>query len=236
MGKRKALKIVSVILFLCALLFVAYEVLHLRSITVSGCENRSSEEIISLSGLKTGVSIFDINTDKAMEALSTDPYIKPVSVSIVYPDRVAITIKERKEAAYIKKDNAVLIIDDEGWLLNILMNTDTAPYPQVLGLNMDEFTVGKCLEAADTFQLYVLSKVLTAARLSGFELVSIDVSLAADVVLKMKDGFTVEIGDDMELEKKFGLIISAESQLKEMGKTSGIIDVASAVKAYYREK
>lgn len=236
MGKRRALKIVSFILLLCALLFVAFEVLHLRSITVTGCETKTPEDVISLSGLETGVSIFTVDTGKALEALRKDPYIKPVSVDIVYPDRVNITIEERKEAAYIKKDNIVFVIDKEGWLLNILMNTDTAPYAQVLGLNMDEFIVGKPLGAADMFQLLVLSKALTEAEASGLELVSIDIAIAADVILETKDGFTVELGDDMNLQKKFSLIKSAIAELKGRGKTSGIIDVASAANAYYREK
>jgi cell division septal protein FtsQ len=227
---------VSVILLLCAFLFVAFEVLHLRYITVTGCEAKTPDEIISLSGLETGVSIFSVDTDKAMKALGGDPYIKPVSVTIVYPDRVNITVEERKEAAYIKKGGDVLIIDNDGWLLNILMNTDTVTYTQVLGLNLDEFTVGRQLGAADQFQLSVLSEVMTEADAEGLELVSIDVSIAADVILVIKEGFTVELGDDMNLKEKFSLIKSAASELKGMGKTSGIIDVASANGAYYREK
>ncbi len=236
MGKRRALKIVSAILLFCALLFVAFEVLHLRYITVTGCEAKTPDEIISLSGLETGVSIFGVDTDKAMKALGGDPYIKPVSVTIVYPDRVSITVEERKEAAYIKKGGDVLVIDNEGWLLKILMNTDTVTYTQVLGLNLGEYTVGKPLGAADTFQLMVLSKVLTEADAEGLELVSIDVSIAADVILETEEGFIIELGDDMDLEKKFSLVKSAASELKGMGKTSGIIDVASANGAYYREK
>lgn len=215
---------------------MAFEVLHLRNITVTGCETKTPDEVISLSGLETGVSIFTVDTKKAMEALGYDPYIKPVSVSVIYPDSVNITIVERKEAAYIKKDNNVLIIDNEGWLLNILMNTDTATYLQVLGLNVDEYTVGKQLGAADTFQLLVLSKVLAEAEESGLGLLSIDVSIAADVILELDDGFTVELGDDMNLKEKFSLIKSAITELKGAGKAAGIIDVASALKAYYREK
>lgn len=215
---------------------MAFEVLHLRNITVTGCETKTPDEVISLSGLETGVSIFTVDTKKAMEALGNDPYIKPVSVSVIYPDSVNITIVERKEAAYIKKDNNVLIIDNEGWLLNILMNTDTATYLQVLGLNVDEYTVGKQLGAADTFQLLVLSKVLAEAEESGLGLLSIDVSIAADVILELDDGFTVELGDDMNLKEKFSLIKSAITELKGAGKAAGIIDVASALKAYYREK
>lgn len=236
MGKRKALKVVSVIVLLCALVFVAFEVLHLRKITVTGCETRTEDEIISLSGLETGVSIFSVDTQSVKDALRSDPYIDPVDVSIVYPDCVKITIQERKEAAYIKKEDALLIIDSSGWLLRMLTGTDTVQYPEVKGAKLDELSVGKRISSSDTFQLDVLSRVLAQAAASEVGLLSIDLSYAADVVLEISDGFTVEIGDDTQLEEKFKVIKSAVAELKEMGKTGGIIDAASPPNAYYREK
>lgn len=234
MGKRKALKIVSVVLLLCALGFVAFEVLHLRSITVSGCETRSADEIIALSGLKTGVSIFNVDTGKAADAISLDPYIEPVDVSIVYPDRVKITIRERKEAAYIKKDDTLLIIDSGGWLLRIIPDTETVPYPEVKDANLDELNVGKRVSSTDTFQLDVLSRVLSQAAASEVGIKSVDLKYAADVVLEIDDGYTVEIGDDTQLEEKFERLKSAITELQGMGKTGGIIDAASPPNVYYR--
>jgi cell division protein FtsQ len=235
LNRRRALKIVSLVLLLCALVFVAFEVLHLRKIIVTGCEARSEDEIISLSGLSPGESIFSVDTEEVAEALSSDPYIKPVSVSVSYPDCVKITIQERKEAAYVNKEGTLLIIDGEGWLLKMLTNTDTAPYPEVKGLKVDELSVGKRLNS-DTFRLDVYSHVLSQAAASGLELKSMDLTYAADVVLELNNGYTVEIGDDTQLNEKFTLLDSAMAQLGEMGKTAGIIDIASAENAYYREK
>lgn len=234
MRKKKALRTVFLILIICALIFIAYEVLCVRTITVTGCEARTEQEVISLSGLKTGVSVFGVDTEKIMESLKADPYIKPVSVTIIYPDRLSITIEERKEAAYIKKDAALLIIDDECWLLRIAAG-ESAPYTQVFGITLDEMNVGERLGAVDPFQLDVLSNVMKQAADSEALLSGIDVSYAADVVLA-SDGFKVEIGDDTRLKEKFSLMLSAAGELKGMGKTGGVIDVASAGNAYYREK
>jgi cell division septal protein FtsQ len=236
LGKRKALKIVSAILLLCALGFVAFEVLHLRKIVVTGCETRSEDEIVSLSGLETGVSIFSVDTQKVKDALGGDPYISPVDVSIAYPDCVKITIKERKEAAYVKKDSTLLIIDSEGWILRMLTTADAVQYPEVKGVNMDELSVGKRISSKDTFPLDVLSRVLGQAAASEVGLKSVDLTYAADVIIEVSDGYTVEIGDDTQLAEKFRLLKSSIKELGEMGKTGGIIDVASAANAYYREK
>jgi cell division protein FtsQ len=232
--KGKAFKIVSLILLVCALAFAAYEILKVRNITVSGCETKNKEDITALSGLKYGDSIFLIDAEKVSKALASDPYIKPLKVEVEYPDSVSINIKERKEAACVPEAGSVLIIDDECWLLRIADTTVGIPYPSVSGLSLGVFRVGERLGASDAFQLDVLSKVLIAAEKSGTSLKSIDVSIAADVVLEINEGYKVELGDDTGLDHKFELLKGSIVKLTELGKTGGIIDVASDTEAYYR--
>jgi cell division septal protein FtsQ len=232
---RRALKIVSFVVLFCVLAFVAYQLFQIRRITVNGCETLKEENIISLTGLEYGQSIFTVDTQQIMETMDTEPNIKPVSVNIEYPDGIVITIKQRKEAACIKKENALLIIDDECYLLKVLMQPDVVPYPLVHGLQADAFKVGERVGVKDIYQLDVLSSVLVEAKNSGISLLSIDVSLAANVVLETKDGYTVEIGDDTRLSNKFSLVKSVIKKIKEMGKTEGILNVASAANVYYRE-
>jgi cell division protein FtsQ len=234
--KRKALKIISAILLICALVFAAYEILKVRNITVSGCETISTENVITLSGLKKGESIFLVDAEKIRKALASDPYIAPVNVAVEYPDSVAITIKERKEAAYVIENGKALVIDDECYLLKILDYTTGIAYPMVSGLSLQVFNVGERLGASDAFQLDVLSEILVEAESSGMELKSLDVSIAADVVIDTGEGYKVELGDDTNLDYKFKLVKTSVDKLKELGKTGGIIDVASGAEGYYREK
>jgi len=236
LGKRKAFKIVSIILLLCALAYGTYELMHLRKITVAGCETKTEEEIISMTGLEMGKSMLEINTEEIEDSIGADPYIKTVSVTSVFPDRIAIKIEERKETACIKNGEALLVFDEEGWLLKILTDTDTAPYTLVLGLQLNESKVGSRLGAADIFQLDVLSSVLKEAKAASIALKSIDISFAAYVTLETENGFTVELGNDMLLPEKFRLLASAMAEIIKMQKTGGIIDVASGSNVYYREK
>ena len=236
MGKRKALKIISIIILLCALVFVAYEVLQVRKVYVEGCETITEDKVFSLSGLKLDESIILVDTQKVMDAISADPYIKPVSVTIKYPDTINITIEERKEAVYVRNADLILILDKEGYLLKIVSQTESLPGIEVTGLPTDGFTIGKRVGSSDIFKVDELSKLLEMAEYSGIALTSVDLSLATDVIVKIEDGYTVEIGDDNNLEEKFNLVKSSVKELEEMGKIGGIIDVASAKNVYYREK
>lgn len=226
---------VSLIIFVLALAFVAYKLFRVREITVTGCETLSEDYVISLAGIAYDEFIFEVDTQEILDAIDNEPYIKPVSVEIVYPDCIAITIEERKNAACIEKGDNYLIIDDECYLLEVLPKTSAAAYPLVIGLQTDEIKVGQRLGVSDTYLLDVLSDVLTGAEEAGIGLLCIDMSLAADIVLETQKGFTVELGDDTGLNTKFALITSSIQELENRGKSSGTIDVASGESAYYRE-
>lgn len=235
MSKRKALKTVLIIMTVCALVFVAYEIFTVRYIKVNGCKTISADSVVALSGIKKGELVFDVNTKKVNEAIGTNPYLKPVSVKIEYPNKVEITVQERKKAACIQEGDTLLLIDDDCWLLKI-DNGANKGNTEVTGISLGTYKIGERLNASDNYQLDMLSEVLKEIESSGLAAGSIDMSIAADVVLKFNNGFKAEIGDDTGLDNKFKLIKSSIEKLKSMGKTGGTIDVVSGTNAYYREK
>ncbi len=232
-GKR-ILTGIALVLFIGALGFAAYVILQVRTITAAGCDTRSTDEVIALSGLAYNTSIFNVDKQQIMDNLSTDPYIKPISVDIQYPDHVVITIEERKEAARIEKDSAYIVIDHEGWVLRFETEPDASAYPIVAGLPADTVLIGQQIGTTDTFKIGVLTRVLDALKTAEVAPVLIDMSLAADIVLTLPDGLKVELGDDTALDEKLALYKASLSQIASIGKSGGILDVASVKNAYYR--
>lgn len=231
---RKVLATLSLVIFLCALAFVAYELFQVRKITVLGNETRSQDEIVTLSGLEYEKSIFLVDKQAALDALASDPYIKPVSIEFKYPDNVVITIEEREEAACIEKDNTYVIIDREGWVLRLATDLSEAEYAHVTGLPADTVEVGRQLGTRDTFKIGVLTRLLDAFDSAGITPTVIDVSLAADIVLTLPDGLFVEIGDDTQLDEKMKLMEASQKELAKEGRLGGVLDVSSVNNAYYR--
>jgi cell division protein FtsQ len=223
------------VLTIAALVFVAIMLFKVRTITVAGCETRSSDDIIALSGLEYNTSILEVNKQEVQTALSADPYIKPISVEIKYPDHVLITIEERKEAARIEKDSAYIIIDREGWVLRFETQPDAAAYPLVTGLPADTVLIGQQIGTSDVFKIGVLTRLLDALKTAEIAPVTIDISLAADIVLTLPDAMIVELGDDTALDEKIKLMKAGQGEIAGMGKTGGVLDVSSVKNAYYRE-
>ncbi len=235
MGKR-VLKIIAVLVLLGAAAFAAYETLKIREIAVTGCETINAEDIAENSEIEYGTSVFLLNKQAVMDRLAKNPFIKPLSVEIEFPDKVVITIKERKRAACIEKEGALLIIDNEGWLLEVSIRPKTIEYPLVIGVPADAVEVGKRLGTADVFKLDVLSRVITALEKSGLEVQSIDVSLAASIVVNTQGGMRIELGDDTRLDEKMKWIKASIIALQEKGIEEGILDVSTAKYAYHRVK
>jgi cell division protein FtsQ len=211
-------------------------VFRVREVAVSGCRTLDAEEVARLSGLEYGQNIFLLDKQAVMDALSKDPHIKPVSVDVAYPDRVTITIKERTPAGYIEKSGALIVIDEEGWVLDVLTRPSGDERPMIAGLQADAFEVGQALTSGDMFRVDVMTRVLQAASAAGIAPAKVDVTLAADIVMMTADGLAVELGDDMLLDKKMALVNALSAELAGMGKTGGILNVSSVDKAYFREK
>lgn len=235
MGKR-ILKILAALVFLGAAAFAAYETLKVREIAVIGCVTKKAEDIAGISRIEYGESVFLLDRRAVLDRLSQEPFIKPLSVEIEYPDKVVITIEERLRAACIEKQGVLLIIDKEGWLLEVKVMPQDIEYTLITGVPADAAEVGKRLGTSDTFKLDVLSRVITALEENGLYAQGIDISLAASVAVDLRGGMKIELGDDTRLDEKMKWIKASLASLREKGIEEGILDVSTAKYAYHRVK
>lgn len=237
MNKGKGtLLTISALLLLAALAFVAYMVFRVREVAVTGCETLDANDVADISGLEYGQNIFLLDKQSVMDKLSEDPRIKPVSVEPQYPDRVVITIEERQPAAYIEKNGSLIVIDDEGWILELRSQPADSEHPMIYGLQADAFEVGQPLCSGDMFRVEVMTRVLGAAEQSDISLASVDVSLPADIMIITTDGLTVELGDDTQMHEKMSLINASIKEINALGIECGLLDVSSVKQAFFREK
>jgi cell division protein FtsQ len=230
-SKRIALTVLMVVLMI-ALLFVVYQLFLVRGIIVTS--SASHDYVVSLSGIEMNQSVFFVDEEKAFEQIDAEPWLEAIEVKVKYPDQVLITAELREIAAYVDKGDDFLAIDTQGVLLRIVPEAD-ASLPVVYGLQMDKFEVGKPLGALDPFVLAVVGRLLAELENSNLDIASIDVSLAANIILVTRQGIEIEIGDDTQLSAKFNLAANSLLWLQEQEKTSGILDVSSVSKAYYLE-
>ena len=229
---RKTIIVTSFVVLAAALLFVLFQLFRVRSIMIEG--SASEAYIKSICGIEKGDSVFLVDKQAALDAIETDPWLKAVSVSVVYPDKIKIQAEQRQIAAYIKKEDVILAIDKECIVLRT-EQTEKTDFPLITGVKMDVFEVGKVIGCPDVFMIGVLERLLAILEDSELRITQIDASFAANLVVKTNEGLMIELGDDTELPQKLKLAGAAIEELKKRGYTFGILDVSSVTTAYYRE-
>ncbi|MDD6190043.1 MAG: FtsQ-type POTRA domain-containing protein [Firmicutes bacterium] len=118
--KRYLLKF-AVFLALCG---IAAAVAHINyfdvtEIDVKGNKDISDEEIISLSKVQTGRSIFDANSFFVKRRIKGNLYIEKVSMKRELPDRIVINVTEKTGLAQFAFGKKYVVTDNEGEVIEV---------------------------------------------------------------------------------------------------------------------
>ncbi|KMY53539.1 cell division protein FtsQ [Bacillus sp. FJAT-27231] len=115
---RRLIFIIS--LFFLIVLAVAYfqsPLSKIAFIQVEGNALTPKAEIIAKSGVQEGDSIWKVEAKQTEKKLESDPKIHQADVSIVFPNRVKISVKEQQKLAYLAKGKKLFPVLNNGAIL-----------------------------------------------------------------------------------------------------------------------
>ena len=92
---------------------------NVEGIAVMGNQEITDKEIVKLSGIETGKSIFDVHPLIVSHKIKKNLYIESVKVHRKLPKDVEITIVEKRAVAQIKKDDKYVVIDVDGTVIEV---------------------------------------------------------------------------------------------------------------------
>ncbi|MCK9443054.1 MAG: FtsQ-type POTRA domain-containing protein [Tissierellaceae bacterium] len=144
--KRKRRKFLFRIFLLCiiALTIGIYAInsdfFVIRDISVYGNNKLTNEEIIFATPINIGENIFRVSLKNAQANLVKLPYVKEVKIKRKYPKDIIVNISERKETAQIKKDFSIIVIDYEGYILDI-RDYEDEKLPMFYGISIDGINI-----------------------------------------------------------------------------------------------
>jgi hypothetical protein len=87
---------------------------RLRTVIVEGNAKFSTEAVMALGQLDRGMSIFDVTPAAVETRIERNPWIKDARVKRVWPDAVAVTVRERSVAATVLVGEALYLVDPDG--------------------------------------------------------------------------------------------------------------------------
>ena len=106
---------------------------RIAAVSVSGGSQVSREQALALAGVTGRSSLFFFNAETARAQLLANPWIADAAVLKLYPDRLLITITERRAFALWQRDGQVNVIADDGTVLQPFVEDRYRGLPLVVG-------------------------------------------------------------------------------------------------------
>jgi len=210
--------------------------LRVSDIRVEGNEHYTDEEIISAIDIEEGDNLFFFDRFAAISRVFAKlPYVEQVSVERSLPNKVVITVVECKALAYIELGEEAWTIDHNCKILGKATDDEKGGLIPVQGIKPGTLMIGERLLTEDNDEVLVgyLAEVLYQIQERGLAsgVKKLDFSDPNHISFYYTDKYTVELGDAGKCEYKFGMLLSALSQLK-VGDV-GVIDVSSGSSAHF---
>lgn len=229
------LLILMVMLILGVVGTAAYFLCRVKNIEVSGNARYSREQIIALSGLQMGDSIFTVKNAEVKALIMKEPYIKSAAIEEHFPDTISIAVTEKTAAAMILYLNSFVILDEEGYILEITNNVVQEFCPTVSGMNVSSFQVGEKIKSADSGQEEAYS--LLIAKLKESKTIGIiseiNLSNVRNIFMISRDSIKIRLGNLEEIDKKLQWVSNIMPILFDEGKKGGTLDVSNPAQGSY---
>ena len=149
-------KLIKILIFYLAIGFLGWNFFafifssnfcNIEEVIIKGNDCLCEDEILCSSKVKLGENIFKLDLKKSKDSLMQEPWIKEVEIKRVIPNKIIISIKERKPAAIIHIGEEYFSSTKEGIVLSKIDSPEEKfSLPLVLGLEIDEIKIGEIID------------------------------------------------------------------------------------------
>lgn len=237
------IKWTSILLLLAgAIVFIlTTPMFNIKKINITGTEQLTEEEILSLSGLNLNENIFKNSKSKIVNNIKQNPYAESVTIKRRLPDTLEITIKERQKSYMLKFVNGYVYIDTQGYILDISDNKLELPIISGYKTEEGKITVGNRLNNEDLENLNNVLKItdsLLEIEMTKNQITNIDISNKEDYTVYIEsEKKTIHFGDASNLSNK---ILYVKAMIDSEKGTEGDIfvngDLNNKFRPFFREK
>jgi cell division protein FtsQ len=187
-------------------LFFANADYALKTINVTTDGNLTRDAILRAANVAEGENIFAINLTKVRESLSAVPEVEDSRVQRILPNKLVISIQERRPVAWVVPPDANLasfnfenafLVDERG----ILLKTKSLPpeylgLPLIVGVDTSNCQAGQPLEQDEAKAALDLIRASTEILQGRFQIQTIDVSKRYCIIVTDKQKASVTFSTD----------------------------------------
>lgn len=233
---KGALLAIAAVIVLAVIAVLVYRwVFVVRNVVIQGAVSVSDEEIIRASKIDMGGSIRNVDGGQIRQDLESGGKLALDGVEVQYPNTVILTVRERTRDAMVLNGGRILVMDNEGYVIEVHSSVPENSGVYVTGLDATNYRIGGKI-AAPKEQLEAMGIVLRALKEQGATMYAseLNVSDPMNLWITSRTGIRVELGDISEMGQKALWFRSAVADLESRGDTKGTLDVSSGTKADYK--
>ena len=238
-SKNKFVKwlFIIILLFTAIILFMMSSVFNIKEIVVINNNKISSQEIINLSTLTTGVNMFKTTNSSIKNGIKTNAYVEDVIVKRSVNGIVTLDIKERQATYMLKFANVYVYINNQGYILETSEEALNVPVITGFSTSNEEMKEGNRLNVDDLNKLEDVIKIIETSKNTPLAniITEIDISNANDYRLTVaSEKKTIRLGEMTNINIK--LQMAGKVFDSEKNKTGEIYFQEDGKKAVFKEE
>ena len=220
--------LVAGIITLAVLLFLVSPFFGIREVIVTGNSKISQADILTRLDVGNQSNLLFLNTNAARRRIMENLYIGDVDFEKVLPDRLYVTVQERRLTAYIEHmPGSFLLLDDFGRVLEVRSYEYLdEPLPILEGVQFTRFRLGEVLEVPDAASFGVV--VQYAQLLNQHELINrvSHMNVSDPTNIRIIIGYKeFNVGDVMGADEKIRTIVAILNELPNAEKMRGFANI-----------
>lgn len=237
-SKKIKVLIISILVLIAIIAAMLSPLFNIKNIQVVGNTILSSEEIISISGIKTEENMFKVMKLKTIDIIKENAYINEVAIHKKLPNTIEIQVKERKPSFMLEYGNGYVYLSNQGYMLEI--SSIKKDIPTILGTTTSKeiYKPGNRLNKDDLEKLGTVIKIMAVAKTHNIEnlITTIDISNSDNYTLRLEqEKKTVYLGDCSYLETRMSSLMSILENEKDIEGEIFINMNINTRKPYFRE-
>lgn len=243
--KKRIKKIIKTLLLLAIIIggicfALISPIFNISDVEVIGNEKIAADTIVSLSQLQVGQNIFRFYKGKLINDIKTNAYVENAKIKRKIPNKIEITIEERKQDYNVEFLNGYAYINNQGYILEISEQKLDLPVIKGISTPQEQIVEGNRLNEDDLEKLETVIQIMNICKSYDLDkkVSSIDITDSNDYIMEMnEEKKIIHLGNNSNLSNKMLYVpaILTENEGKE-----GTIylngDINGDFKPRFREK
>ena len=231
---RRPIRVAAgIVLVLTAVfLILRFAVFSVKQILVTGNNTIPAEEVIRVSGIHRGDSIFSLNEKDVEERIVSDYRLQFRYLAKELPATVVLSVREREPCCWLTYCGIMYVMDKNRMVLYESENPADQPEDlvEIKGLEVRSNTlVGQYINLGNETQQSVFSELFLEMKVLGCidRIKEADISNTDSILLLTRNGYTAGLGDHTNLHAKLRSLLLVQEELQQLGNYGGTINVTN---------